>query len=163
MAMQFVLAFGDFVFSDKEEGLVVGGPGDFIDALEFFGQQLASAKIFDLQRVLPIASRVGGVSEEVVVIAGQGDCHAEKLMTFGKSVEVEEDLLRRLEAALFSAMDRVVLPLLGPRLIQKVSATHGSGGIGFFQVAEDFAVEMVAEVLQRFGDGVGVSVLGFEI
>src|SRR6266436_882945 len=55
VAKHFVVALRDRIFSHIEKSLVVGGPGQVIDAFNFLGQQFARAQILDLQSVLSIA------------------------------------------------------------------------------------------------------------
>src|SRR5882724_10544969 len=102
--MKFILPLGDFVFGDEEESFIIGGPSNLINALEFFRHQFTGAKIFDLQGVLAITGRVGGEGQEVVIIAGQGNCNTEEFMAFGEGVEVEDNFLGAVEVAVFSAM-----------------------------------------------------------
>src|SRR5207237_3074377 len=68
---QLVVALGDRVFSDIEESFVVRGPDDAVNALDLLGQNLAGAKILDLQNVLPINRVVGGERQQCAVFAGQ--------------------------------------------------------------------------------------------
>src|SRR5512137_125688 len=105
MAMEFLVSLGDLVFRDEEKGSVIGGPHDLVHPLEFVRKQLASAQVLDLERVLAITGGVGGVGQKLIVVAGNKRAHAEELVALGKSVEVEQDLFRRIEAALFTAMD----------------------------------------------------------
>src|SRR5690348_13387983 len=107
--MKLVLAFGDFIFGDEEQGFVVGGPGDFIDALELFGEQLAGAEVLDLQSILAVTGGVGGVGEQVIVVAGQRDGDIEEFVPLGQCVYIENDFLPGLEGSLLTAVNRVIL------------------------------------------------------
>ena len=161
--MEFVLALGDLVLGDEEEGLVVRGPSHLIHPLELVGQQLARAEVLDAERVLAVAGAVGRIGEQEVVIAGLEHAEAEEFVAFGQGVLVEDDFFPGLEAAVFATKDRIVLSLLRALVIEELAAANRRRGIRFLEVAQHFLVEPVAKRLLGAGDGLAVCVLGFEI
>ena len=62
-------AFGDGVFGGQEQGLVVGGPFERGHALGGVGKGLAGAEILHVKSVLAVAGDVGGIGQQVRVIA----------------------------------------------------------------------------------------------
>src|ERR1035437_1060241 len=129
--MEFVLALGDLVFGDEEEGLVVRGPNDLVHPLELVGQQLARAEVFDVERVLTVAGAVGRIGEQEVVIAWLEHAEAEEFVALGQRVLVEDNFLPGLKAAAFAAKDWIVLSLLRASVIEELAAANRRRGIRF--------------------------------
>src|ERR1035441_2884165 len=122
--MEFVLAFGDLVLGDEEDGSVIRSPNNLVHPLELVRQQLARAEVFDVERVLAVAGAVGRVGEQAVVIARHEGAEAEEFVTFGQGVLVEDDLLRGFKAAALAAIEWITLSLLRARVIEELAAAN---------------------------------------
>ncbi len=117
VAEQFVFTPG-FVLDGVEEGAVVVGPFQGVESVgNLVGQQVANRQIFDEDCVMFAASGVGGVGEQGVVWADAGDADAEIFCVCGQGVFVEQDFFRRVEAALFAAVDFVLLSGFGAGVV----------------------------------------------
>ena len=151
------------VVDDVEEGPVVGCPGDGADLEKFLGRERSRAQVFHEQRVLPEARDVGRVGEKVPVVADVEVADREELLAAGELVRVEHHFFRRVESSLPPAMDRILLPLLGPRVIEECPFPVRDGEIGFLDPSEHLGIELLLERLGRLHQGVGVRVLGVEV
>ena len=67
------------------------------------------------------------------------------------------------EAALLAAVDRVLLALLGARVIEVAAVAVGDRQVGLLDVAEHLLVESLLKGLGRLHHRVGVGVLGLEV
>src|SRR6516164_1965743 len=117
MPVKTILPLG-CILHRVEKGPVVVGPSYRACLLDLIGQNLTVAQVFDAQRVLAEASCVSGIGEQVAVIAHHEGAESKKFLTFGELVEVENDLLRRIQAAVFAAPSRVLFPLLGSAVVE---------------------------------------------
>src|SRR5437016_3604163 len=93
MTIEAVGTLGGFVFDCVEKGSVVGSPGDAGDACDFKWQKRVSSEIFDFECVLAEAGDVGGVGEELVVVADVKGAETEEGVAFGKGVQVQEEFV----------------------------------------------------------------------
>ena len=84
-------------------------------------------------------------------------------MPFGELIEIEEDLLRTVHAALAAAAIRVLLAFFGARVIDVLADSSRHGEIGLFDPTEHFFVQVLLQTLGRRHDRIGVGVLGLEI
>ena len=69
MTEELIAAFCYRIFRDVEESLVVGGPGYVVYTFDVLRKHLAVAKIFYLQRILPVASVVSCEGKQISVVA----------------------------------------------------------------------------------------------
>jgi hypothetical protein len=145
-----------------EERLVVGRPGRRARARDLFREELAGRKVLDAQRVVAKPRVVGRVGEQVPVVAdvAHGDGH--ELFALREGVHVEVDLFRRLDAALLSAIDRVLLALLGARVVEPAAVPVGDRKVGFLDAPEHLVVEHFLEPFRRLHERLGIGVLGVE-
>ena len=88
MPIEAVGALGDFVFDCVEERLVVRGPSGAGDALGLEEEQRIGGEIFDFESELAETGDIGGIGEQLVVVADGEDVEAEEGMAFGEGVQV---------------------------------------------------------------------------
>jgi hypothetical protein len=163
VAVEVVLALG-VVLGGVENRLVVGGPEQRAGALDGVGQHLAGGQVLDLQLVLAIAVVVGREEEELAVVADLKVADGHELLPLGELVDVEQDLLGRIHVPLAPRVDRVLLPLDRPRVIEvAVVLAIGNVDVGLLDAAEHLVVELFLQLLRRREHGVRVRVLGLEI
>src|SRR5437870_12778362 len=110
MAIEPVGALGG-IFYGVKQCLVVSSPGRRGDFLDAFGQQLAGAQVFQLERVLAEAGVVRGIGQQVAVVAGGIGAQGDELLSFGQLVQIERNLLRSILVALLLAVDGVLVSL----------------------------------------------------
>jgi hypothetical protein len=84
-------------------------------------------------------------------------------LPLGQAVELERDLLLRLEGALPAAVDGVLLPLLGARVVVEIAPAVGNVLVRLLDPAEHLPVERLLEGLRVLHHRVGVGVLGLEV
>jgi hypothetical protein len=101
------------VLHGEEERPVVGGPRHRARLVDPVGKQFPAPEVLHLERVLAETRHVGGVGEEVPVVADGMGAEGKERLALGERVEVQRDSLRRFQAALFPAEDRVLFSLLG--------------------------------------------------
>lgn len=157
------IAFRDLVLADVEECVVVGGPLERRGLADLLRDGGAGAEVFHAELVVAVAGAVDGVGEQVAVVADDLAADGHELLALGEFVDVEDDLLGGVEGAVFAAMDGILFSLLGAAVIPPLALLGGWVGIGFFETADHLLVELLAELLERGGDGVGVGVFGAEV
>ncbi len=145
-----------------EERLVVRRPRDRRDAGDLLGEELARREVLDPERVVSKPGVVRRVGEEGAVAADLSGADRHELLALGQGVDVEVDLLGRLDAALLAAVDRVLLALLGARVVVPAAVAVGHRKVGFLDAPEHLVVESLSEGLGRLHEGVGIRVLGLE-
>ena len=151
------------VLADVEQDAGRGRPGDGGDLLDAIGLERSGHQILDEERVLAESGEIDRVGQTNAVVADHEDAEREKRMALGERVEIERDLLGRVEPVGLSAVDRVLLAFLRPRVIEMVAATVGDGRVVFLDAAQDLLVERFLECFHRLHHGRGIGVLGFEI
>ena len=150
------------VLLDIEEGAVVGGPVESIaGAGQPFGQQLAGGEVLDVEGVLEPTRFIQRVSEVTVVVARR--VVAQRQVLAGDGVEIEQHLLRRVEAAPLAAEDVVVAPFLGADVVEDVAHAEGDARIGALHAADDFSIERLAQSGRGRHHRLGVGVLGSQV
>ena len=147
VAIGLVGAFRNGVFDGIENGLVVVGPGDGIDALGVVAQQFASAQIFHGQCELPEAGIVGGVGEQIAVVADVESPERHERLSLGQFVDVQQDFFGSIHAAFFAAMNGVLLAGFGSNVIEIAAFFVRHFDVRFLDAAQHFVVELL---LQRF-------------
>ena len=93
-------------------------------------------------------------------------------MAFCQLVAVEDDFFEgifvragcvRFGCGALAAVDGVLQAFFGAGVVPPGAVAVGDGDVGLLDVAEHLVVELVAQAGERRGDGVGVSVFGFEV
>ena len=149
-------------------GQAVPGPGHRLG-----GGRDARAEGPELELVPLVAADIGRIGQPVVVVADGGAAHGEVVRALRQHVLVEQDLLllaglaRRGQladpAGGAPAMDAVVLPLLGARVVPPGSPPGRHRHVGLFDPGLHLLEEARAEGGQRGGRLVGVGVLGLQV
>jgi hypothetical protein len=103
-----------------------------------------------VQVVLAEAGLVGRVGEEVAVVAHLPAAEGEELLALRQHVLVQQDLLGRLEGTFAAAEDRVLLPLLGARVVPVAILEERRCRVRLLDPREHFLVERLLQRLGRF-------------
>jgi hypothetical protein len=163
------LALGGRVLGGVEERAVVGAPLHRGDALGAVGQQPAGAEVLDVQPELAVAGRVGGVGEQVAVVADREGSERKELQAAGQLVQVEEDFLRRrlgeraVAGRLLAALDGVLLAFDRAGVVEVRAAAGGDAQVGLLDAAEHLPVEGVGERPEAPGHRLGVGVFRLQV
>jgi hypothetical protein len=99
----------------------------------------------------------------VYIVADREVAHPEKVVTLGKLVQIEQHFLRRLQVAFAPALDRILLPLFGARVVEVLSAPRRHRHVGLLDAAEHFLVERPLQFLLPGGHGLGIGVLRLQV
>ena len=158
---QFVRSLG-LVLDHVKDGLAVPGPLDAGDLHELVLKEFAGRKVLDREVILAEAGGVGEESVEVAVIAGADRLGGEEFLSLGQLVDVDQDLLGRLQRALLPAEDRVLLPLDRAGVVPVTVVPHRHAEIGLLDVRQHFLVEFLLERLEVLGDLLAVGIFGIE-
>ena len=153
----------DGVLGRVEERLVVGRPDNRPDPFDVLGQHLTLAQVLHVQAVLPVAGRIRGICQPVAVVAGDVGAETEKLVPLGKRVEIEEELLGSIHAALAAAHVGVLLPLFRARVIKVLADARRHTEVGLLDAAEHLRVERLLQHLGRLHHLFGVGVLALQV
>ena len=162
---------------DVEDLLAVSGPGqpvaDLGHHLGRHGGRGLGVEGLEAQLVALVAGAVGRVGQPEMVAADGGAPHGEVLRAGGQGVLVQQDLL--LVAGLArrgqlvgaaggpAAVDGVVLPLLGPRVVPPRSPAGRDGHVRLLDPRLHLLEELVLQRTERGQDLVGVGVLGLQV
>ncbi len=163
MPPHLVGSLGDGILSRIEEGLVVDRPHHRTDALDVLGECLPLAQILDLQAVLPVAGRIGRVGQPVAIVAHGVRAEREELLAFCQRVEVEEDFLGAVHAALAAAHVLVLLSFLGARVVEVVANARRDAQVGLLDASEHLGVERLLKALGGLHHLFGIRVLALEV
>ena len=155
--VQSVGALG-LVLGDVEERLVVRGPGHRADLLHAVGPQRAGFQILHVKRVVAEAGQVGGIGEEPTVVAHRGRAQGQEGVPLGELVQIEHHLLGRLQAAGLATVDRVLLALLGARIVVVAAQAIGHGLVVFLDARQHLGVERFLEGHGGLHHRVGIGV-----
>ena len=117
------------------------------------------SQVLHVERVLAEPGEVGGVGEQAAVVADLAAPRARNGWPTGELVQVEHHLLRRLQAARLAAVDRVLLALLGARVVEEAAPPVGHRLVVFLDARQHLVVEAFLEALGRLHHRVGVDVL----
>ena len=155
VAEELVAAFRHSILGGEEQRLVVLRPCDVAHPLDAVGKERAGAEVLDVQHVLPVAGAVGGVREQVAVVARHDGPDRHELEAGGEHVQVEENLFRCFEVAHPPAQDGVLLSLLGdvPHHLLVEPALklgrrgHPRGGVGVLglEMRQDFGARLLPQ------------------
>ena len=163
------------VHPDVEDEVGCGGPGQAVPRVRHrLGcRRDARAQGSELQLVLLVAPQIGRIGEPVVVVAHGGTPDGEVVRALRQHVLVEQDLLllagltRRGQLADATgrapAVDAVVLPLLGARVVPPGSPPGRHRHIRLFDPGLHLLEEGDPEVGQRGRRLFGVGVLGLQV
>ncbi len=166
---QLVRPLGDLVLGDVEQRLVVVRPLDRCHPLGGIGMGTAGDERLDVQRVLPEAGRVGRIRQQVPVVAHLDRAEADELEPFRHLVLVEHHELGRVRAVgavgrhRLAAVQRVLLPLDGPRVVVELPVPLRHVEIGLLDAGQHFLVERVTEWGEARRHRLRVGVLGLEV
>src|ERR1043166_551708 len=142
VAEKLVRAFGDVIFRSEEDRFVISGPNYIAHALECFRQELSGAQVFDVKCVLAIAGSVCCVRKQRIVVARRESADAEKLETGSELILIEQYFFLSIRAIQFATANRILLALLGTRVIKIFSPTVRHTHVGFFDVPDHLLIEL---------------------
>ena len=162
VAVELIRVLRRLVVNDVEERLVVGRPRRRRNALGDL-RRLARPQVFDVERVLAEAGRVGRVGQKVRVRGHVEDADGHEGVTLRHLVEVEQHLLGRLHRAFAAREDRVLLTLLGARVVHVAGVTVRDVGVGLLDAREHLLVEPLLKRPEVLRHRVRVRVLGVEV
>src|SRR5256886_7693502 len=108
------------VLGDVEERRGRRRPRDGRHTLDAVGLERARLEVLHVECVLAGPRDVHGVDEAPAVVAHGVGAERQERMALREPVEVEGDLLGRLEAPVFATEDRVLLALLRARVVEVV-------------------------------------------
>ena len=151
------------VVHDVEERPAVRGPREGAHLPKRFGRERTRAQVLDEKRVFPKTGDVGRVGEQVPVVADLDVPEGEELLAASELVGVEHHLFGRVEGSLPPAGDRILLSLLGPRVVERVSLPVRDAQVGLFDPPEHLGIERLLKGLGRLHHGFRVGVLGLEM
>jgi hypothetical protein len=161
-AVQPVRSLG-LVLGDVEERLPVRGPGHRAHLLDPLRQQRAGVEVLDVKGVLAEAGHVGRVGEEVAVVAHAGRTQGQEGVAHRELVQVEHHLLRRVQAPRLAAVDRILLALLGARVVEEAAPPVGHGLVVLLDARQHLGVEALLEGHGWLHHRVGVGVFGGQV
>ena len=150
------------VLDRVEERHVVRRPHGARRVRDALGPEGVRAQVLHEKRVLAEARVVRRVREQVPVVTDGIAPERHELLAFRELVQVERDLLRAV-GKLPAAMDPVLLPLLGPEVIQPVALAIRHGEVRLLDVAEQLGIQRGLERLGGLHHGGRVRVLGLEV
>ncbi len=152
------------VLLQVQDAAAVGGPGEVgLDVLDPVRQQLAGREVLDPQRVLPAADRILGEREQVVVRRDRGGAHLEEAVALRHPVDVEHDLLGRVQRAGLARIDRVFLAGLVARVVPVAAQAVRHGRVVLLDAPDDLAVDLFLERIGVRRHRRLVGVLGLEV
>src|SRR6266496_2388533 len=106
---------------------------------------------------------VGCIGQKVAVIAWREGPDAHELLPFGEFVLVENDLFLRIQTAMFTAEDGILLTLFSTCVVEVISPAIWDIDVGLFYVAEHLVVELFLQRRSGFHQRIGVGILSLEI
>ena len=112
---------------------------------------------------VPMAAYIDGVGEQGVVVTISKRAYGHEFLSFGERIEVEDDFLRRIQRTLFSAKDRILFPLFGPRIKPITPLQVGRGHVALLDASEHFLVKCTLKLPERCEHCFGVCVLGLKM
>ena len=151
------------VLGAVEQGLVVAGPFDAVDALGEHRRHFAGAEVLHEQLVLAIAVVVDAVREQLGVVRDREGVDGHEFLALGQLVDVEQDLFRRLEAPLLPRVDRILLPFHRARVIEVRALAIRHLDVGLLDPAQHLVIELLLQLRGGLHHLVGVGVLGLEV
>ena len=134
-----------------EDRLVVVGPGHVAgDVGDHVAEQLAGGQDLEGDRIESPPDRVHAVSGQVLSGADLRHAHRAVLVPLGHLVDIDHDLLGRLQRALLAAEDRVLLALFDARVVVVIVPLVRRRHVGLL----DARLELVKQRLfERLGMG----------
>ena len=147
----------------------VRGPREGGHPLREGGAHLTGGEVLREEPVLPEARRIRAEQQGAIVVADRHAPQAEERQTLGQFVLVEQDLLGGLlviGAALGrlpTALDGVLLALLGPGVVVERPATDRHAEVRLLDAAQHLLVEDLGKGLEILRHGLGVGILRVEI
>jgi len=155
------------VLDGVKERAAVRRPHDGADAFDLFGQRLTGFQIFDVQRVLAEAGRVGGVSQPAAIAGNVCCANRKKGLSLGQQIAVQNHLLRGvlrcIRRTMRAAVYGVLQTLFGARVIPPTAIAIRNRNVGLLYVREHLLIKLLAQAVERRHHCFGVGVLGFQI
>ena len=156
------------VLDGVKERPIVRGPHHRAHALHLARQRLAGLKILDAQRVLAKARGVGRVSQPAAVVGDVGVADGKKRMPLRQLISVQHHFFGRIGvrargSTALAAIDAVLQPLLGARVVPPVAVAVGNRDVGLLHVAQHLLVKLFAQPGQRRHHRVSVGIFGLEV
>ena len=101
---------------------------------------MAAAQIFDLEFVLAIASGVGGIGEQIPIVAGNKRANIEELETLRKFILIQHQLFLSVKAAFLPVVDRILFTLLGMRVVKVIAPAIRHAVVRLLNVPHHFVI-----------------------
>ena len=159
----FVGSLRDRIFRRVEECPIVARPHDSANTVDLLAGRLAGSQILHVQRELPVARRVERIRQPMPVVADDIRADAKIGMALCQRIQVEEQLLGRVHAALPPAHDRVLFPLLGARVVEVVAEPRRHAQVGLLDAPEHLRIERLLQRLGGLHHLLRIGVLGLEV
>src|ERR1700683_361199 len=99
-------------------------------------QSMAVRQILYLKSVLAKAAVVDRISQEVLIVADNKCAQPGIALTFREFVKIEQHFFMRRHGAFAAALDRILLPFLGARVVKIAAAARGYAEIGLLDAGE---------------------------
>ncbi len=149
---------------DVQHGAVVVGPDQVARAAgDHIGQHLAGGQVLEADGVLAAADIIIGPGQQLVVLADFHRADAEIALAGSHRVDVQQDFLGGLHAALAACVDRVVLAGFEAAVVPVATLARRHAGIVLLDAADDLLVKGVFQRLQRRQQLVGIGILGLQV
>jgi hypothetical protein len=147
-----------------EEGPIVVRPLNAeVHILDLIGEHRPPRDVLHHEREVLRAARVDEEREQPVIRAHLRTPEAEVSLPRRHHVLVEQDFFGRLERALLSRVNLILLPFLRARVVVERIAAHRDGEVGLLDAAEHLLVQLLLERLEVLRHLVGVGVLCLQI
>ena len=164
VAIDPIPAQGHRVVPRIEQRPVVFRPRDVAgDMLHHLGEDFARAQVLDAQRRDPPPHRIDGEREQVLPRADLPAHHLEERFALSHGVAVDEDLFGRRERAALARVDRIVLTLHEPRIVEVAALPVGNGLIVLPHAPLQFVEQPVLQRLRVRHDRLGICVFVLEV
>jgi len=137
------------VLLEVQDAAAVRGPGKVrLHVRDRAGQYLAGLEVLEAQRVLPAPDRVLGKGQQPVVGRHRRPADLEEAVALGHRVDVEHDLLRRVERAGLARVHRVLPAGHVTRVVPVAAQAIRDRRVVLLDAPHDFAVDPVLERLR---------------
>jgi len=126
-----------------------------------------------VQGVLAKALGVGCISQPAAIIRNIGVANRKKRLSLRELISIKQHLFRRVpfcriaarsgRPAPLAAVDPILQPLLGARVIPPTAVAVGNGDIGLLHMAQHLLVKLFAQASKRRHHRLSIGILGLQI